>query len=325
MKTCVLGSFPKIPAGSGASVRSAVQRFERGAIGPRELSTTFRDVTARVVNLADAAHLDVTTDGQIRWYDLFDPLARDIDNFRPSGLLRLFDNNFYYRHPVITGRLQFQGGTLAAWTREAAALSRIPLKVALPGPFTVLALSEDQSYRDRARWLADVVDVLRLEADSLTGTGAVEVQWDEPALAALPGAERGEVRDVYAALTGGAQLVQSIALYWGLSARWLGGLEGLPVARVYVDAVSDPAVLAALAETVWPFEVGAGLLDARSVRAENPDEVLSRLEPVLRRQGADRVWLHPSSGLELLPPDRAEQKVLALGAIKNLINGQKGR
>lgn len=324
MKTCVLGSFPKIPSRPGASVRTAIQRFEKGSISPRELFQTFREVTERVVNLADAANLDVTTDGQIRWYDLFDPLARDIDNFRPAGLLRLFDNNFYYRHPVITGRLQFVGGTLTAWTREAVTVSRIPIKVAMPGPFTMLSLSEDKSYQDRVQLLSDIVEVLRLEADSLTGTGAVEIQWDEPALAASDDFEAADVRQVYSALTEKAVIPQSIALYWGQAGRWLPVFEGLSVARVYIDAVSDPDVMDRLAATEWPFEVGAGLLDARNVREENADEIARRIEPVLRRQGSDRVWLHPSSGLELLPPDRAERKVLALGTMKNLINGQKG-
>lgn len=325
MKTCVIGSFPKIPAGAGASVRTALQKFERGSIGPRELNATYRAVVERVVTLAQEAQLDLTTDGQIRWYDLFDPLGRDIDNLKPAGLLRLFDNNFYYRHPVITGRLQFQGGTLSAWTREAVALSSVPIKIALPGPFTIVALSEDQSYHDRSRLLADVVEVLQLEAQSLADTGAVEVQWDEPALAADPDAwTADDVHSVYGDLTQGASLAQAVAFYWGTSASWLRALEGLAVNRVYVDLVSDPQALKALSEQEWPFETGAGLLDARTVRAEDPEEVVRQLEPVIRRQGSDRVWLHPSSGLELLPPDRATAKVKALSTIKNLINGQKG-
>ncbi|WP_430626657.1 hypothetical protein [Sulfobacillus thermotolerans] len=183
MKTTIMGSYPKIPAGPGPSVRTAIQRFEKGQISPEQLYSTYESVVKRVVDLAADAQCDRTTDGQIRWYDLFDPVVRDLDNVYSAGLLRLFDNNFYVRHPVVTGRLQYQGGTLAAWSREAASLSRIPVTIVLPGLFTFLSMVEDKNYHNEETLLSDLVDVMRLTVRHLADTGIVEVQWDEPALA----------------------------------------------------------------------------------------------------------------------------------------------
>lgn len=324
MKTCVLGSFPKIPQGSGANVRSAIQRFERYAIGPKDLYLTYRQVIDRVFHLAQEAELDLTTDGQIRWYDLFDPLCRDIDNLNPAGLLRLFDNNFYYRHPVIIGRLQFQGGTVASWARDAVASSTVPVKVSLPGPLTVFSLAENKSYRNDQQLLEDIVEVLSLEAASLADSGIAEIQWDEPALAYGMKVDEATVKNAYATLLQGSDVTQAVALFWGESLPYLNVFKEVPVQRLYLDAVTDPGVLEALAQESLPYEVGVGLIDARNVRKEDLDWVASVLEPILERQGPDRVWVHPSSGLELLPPDRATEKVLSLRAIKKLINGQKG-
>lgn len=321
----MLGSFPKIPAGAGASVRTAIQRFERGQIGPRELYQTYRDVTGQVLGLAEEARLDMTTDGQIRWNDLFDPVVRDIDNVHSAGLLRLFDNNFYYRHPVITGRLQYQGGVLRAWAAEAASVSRVPMKVAIPGPFTTLALSENRSYADEEALLTDLVEVLRLEAESLVGAGIEEIQWDEPALAAKGRAFSPErVYAVLNRLLSDQVLPQSVALYWGEATPWIEVLQGLPIERLYLDAVTDPGVVEYLTARTVSVPVGVGLLDARNVRAENPDQLAATIRPIVERQGTGRVWVHPSSGLELLPPDRAADKVRLLGTLKSLINGTKG-
>ncbi|MCY0879725.1 MAG: synthase [Firmicutes bacterium] len=321
MKTCLVGSYPKIPAGPGASVRSAIQRFESGQISPRALHETYREVTQRVLTVAHSHGVDLTTDGQIRWNDLMDPLTRDVDNFRAAGLLRLFDNNFYYRHPVITGRLQFQGGTLAFWAREATALTSVPVMVALPGPFTVVALSEDQSYHDNARLLADVVEVLRLEAESLAGTGVVEVQWDEPALATASIAPSlSEVTSVYRELTEAAPLPMSVALYWGRSSPWMSAFQSLSLARLSLDLVHEPTLADRLAQDGWPCPVGLGVLNAREVRLESVEDIQRLVEPVLGRLGAD-VWIHPNSGLELLPPDRAEAKVALLGRLKAALGG----
>ncbi len=321
MKICTIGSYPKIPAGPGPSVRSAIQRFERGTIGPRDLYDTYHAVLQRTLGIAAQASLDATTDGQIRWYDFFDPLCRDIDNLQAGGLLRWFDNNFYYRHPIVNGRLQFQGGTLAAWAREAVAESTVPITVALPGPFTLHALAEDRSYHNTAALLADIVEVLQLEVASLNETGVWEVQWDEPALAAgITSVSVTEVQHVYRDLFGANVVRQSAALYWGSSGPWLSAFES--AARVSVDAVTDPGVLQALAADPGPFEVGLGLLDARDIRLEDPAQLAITIESFLAQYGSGRVWLHPSAGLELLPPDRAAEKVRLLKSVKRFVEGE---
>ncbi|SMC07328.1 5-methyltetrahydropteroyltriglutamate--homocysteine methyltransferase [Sulfobacillus thermosulfidooxidans DSM 9293] len=322
MKTTVMGSYPKIPAGSGPNVRSAIQRFEKGLLTPSQLFDTYSQVIGRVVDLAFEAQLDRTTDGQIRWYDLFDPVVRDLDNVQSAGLIRLFDNNFYVRHPLITGRLQYQGGTLAAWSREASQRSQVPVKVALPGLFTFLELAEDKSYGNQDALLADLIDVMRLTVKHLEDTGIVEVQWDEPALARNATLSQSLVEEAYRALLDPSiGLDQSIALYWGKSTPWIERLSSLPFSRIYVDAVSEPAILDVLSQTALPMDVGVGLLDARNVRLEEPSEVLQHLEPIILKQGPNKVWIHPNCGLEFLPPDRAEQKVRLLKDIKTLING----
>jgi 5-methyltetrahydropteroyltriglutamate--homocysteine methyltransferase len=325
MKTTIMGSYPKIPSGPGASVRSAIQRFEKGSISARQLYETYSRAVDRVVTLAEASHLDRTTEGQIRWYDLFDPVVRDLDNVTSAGLLRLFDNNFYVRHPVISGRLQYQGGTLAAWSREAVELSRVPVKIVLPGLFTFLSMAEDHNYHSEEALLTDLIDVMQLTAQNLKDTGIVEIQWDEPALAKYPGKwSRDIVHAAYQQLlsTELPAVEQSIALYWGPSAQWLDVFAELPLARISVDVISEPTVLNVLAEARLPVEVGLGVIDARNVRMEDPRAVLQMAGAVMKMQGEERVWIHPNCGLEFLPPDRAEMKVRLLSDIKTLMQGQ---
>ena len=321
MKTTVMGSYPKIPAGPGPNVRTAIQRFERGLLPPSQLFEIYHQVIGRVLNLAVETQLDRTTDGQIRWYDLFDPVVRDLDNVQSGGLIRLFDNNFYVRHPLITGRLQYQGGTLAAWCRESSSLSPVPLKVALPGLFTFLEMAEDKSYVDQDVLLDDLVDVMRLTIRYLAETGVVEVQWDEPSLArAKTPPSLSRIQHAYQSLLNAVPGIdQSIFLYWGQSASWFEGLSSLPFAGIYLDVVSDPRVLDVLSQNKLDLEIGLGVLDARNVRMEDPHAVLRTLEPVLHKQGTKNIWIHPSCGLEFLPPDRAEQKVRLLQTIKSLI------
>jgi 5-methyltetrahydropteroyltriglutamate--homocysteine methyltransferase len=326
MKTTVLGSYPKIPARSGPSVRQAIQRFERRAIGPRELERVQREATRRAIGVFQEAGLTRITDGQIRWNDLTDPVVRDTDNLIAGGLERFFDNNFYYRQPTVVGRLQYQGGVLAEWTRLAVADSSTPLKVALPGPITVAALADDKSYGNRAFLLADLVEVLALEAKSLARAGAVEIQWDEPAAVAGSPVDAAEAAAAWSALVAAnSDLEQSLALYFGPAGPWLEPIGDTGIRRVYLDLVADPSLAAGLSRERVPFEVGLGLLDARNVRLEDAGPVISTVRAVAECQGWDRVWLHPNAGLEFLPPDRAEAKVKWLGSLARTIEEEEHR
>ena len=316
MKTTVLGSYPKIPVRSGPSVRQAVQRFERRAIGPRELEQVMRAVTRRTISVFEEAGLTRVTDGQIRWNDLADPVVCDTDNVVHGGLERFFDNNFYYRVPTVVGRLQYQGGVLAEWTRQAHQAATRPLKVALIGPVTLTAMADDRSYRNRDLLLQDVVEILALEAASVAEAGAAEVQWDEPAAVAGPPVDRAQALAAWTALIASNPAVeQSLAFYFGPAGGWLDRLMDTGVRRVYLDLVTEPGLADRLSREALPFEVGLGLLDARNVRLEDRDAVLSVASRVAARQGAERVWLHPNAGLEFLPPDRAEAKVAWLGRL----------
>lgn len=323
MRITSLGAYPKIAKDEGASVRSAIQRFERHGINAVALDQTYRDVTDRVLGLAQATRLDLTTDGLIRWNDLFDAVVRDVDNVSSAGLLRFLDNNFYYRHPLIRGRLSFQGGVLAWSLRQSQLRSTVPLKAVLPGPFTFLKLSEDDSYHNRDRLLRDLVDVLRLEAKSLSDSGVAEIQWDEPALAYYPGWEVAEVKEILGALIHHAEIPQAVALYWGPEVHsWIEPLSGVGFDRIYCDAVTDPAVVPYLEGTSVACEVGLGLLDARQVSQEPVAQTARAVERVLAVQGEGKVWLHPNAGLELLPPDRAEDKLRTLASLRDAIEGR---
>ncbi len=323
MQITTVGTFPKIAKDHGPSVRTATQRFERRAINATDLDQGFRDVTQRVLGIAAENRLDLTTDGLIRWNDLFDGVVRDIDNVTSAGLLRFLDNNFYYRHPVIRGRLSYQGGVLRWWHQQAQQLSSVPLKVVLPGPLTFLKLAEDDSYHNRDRLLSDLVEVLRLEARSLRDLGAAEIQWDEPALAYYPGWDVHEVTDVLASLLQDAGIPQAIALYWGPNVHsWIDPLSQIGFDRVYCDAVSDPEVVPYLEHTTVQAEVGLGLIDSRQVSRESVATTARLVERVLAVHGDHKVWLHPNGGLELLPPDRAEQKVQLLASIRDAIEGR---
>lgn len=80
-------------------------------------------------------------DGMLRWHDLLRPFAEKLDGVEVDGLSRWFDNNLFYKKPVIVGEVKRTNKIL----KEYVYPSEIPnrrFKLVLPDPFTFTSLSE---------------------------------------------------------------------------------------------------------------------------------------------------------------------------------------
>ncbi len=324
MKTTIIGALPKLPVRyeEPDNVRRALNAFEAGRVGVANLETVEAATQARAIAWQEEARIDLLGDGQTRWQDLVSPLCLDLAGAEAGGLLRFFDNNTYYRHPVVTGRLRLEGRTLPGWFAEARALTSRPLKAALPGPFTFARLSEDRQYGDLESLLADAAEAIGLIAALMRHRGADLVELEEPALAREreAGARALGLRAVADAAARAGGPVR-LALYFGDPASWLDALADLPLDGVSFDLVSAPRTAEALASQTFPGRVGLGLVDSRDLRPEDPDALCARIEPIARRQGAERLFLHPTTSLEYLPSDGAVRKLDLLARTQRALEG----
>ena len=102
--TTVIGAYPKIGDDlSLQTLRRALHDFDRGAIDQSTLDAEFDRATERAVREIDSAGIDVPNHGCVRWDDLFAPFVRVWRNVSREGLERWFDNNTYFRIPVVSG------------------------------------------------------------------------------------------------------------------------------------------------------------------------------------------------------------------------------
>src|SRR2546428_4929627 len=142
VRTTLVGSYPRVSDRSlPVNLRQMLHQHDRGEIKDIELERAYQATIARVVKEQEEAGIDLLTDGQIRWDDLLTPLTRQLEGAHAGGLLRYFDNNVYYRHPVIEGPLRWRSQATVQDYRTAAAGTTIPVKAVLPGPITYASLS----------------------------------------------------------------------------------------------------------------------------------------------------------------------------------------
>jgi 5-methyltetrahydropteroyltriglutamate--homocysteine methyltransferase len=319
VKTTVIGAYPKI-SDEHQDLRRALHRHDRGELEADGLAGVLDESTRWAIGELDWAGIDVINDGQIRWDDLLAPFARAWSGCDRGPLERFYDNNTYFRQPVITGAITTAGTTLVRDFEFARREARGELKAAVCGPLTFATLAEDSHYRTLEDRILAVADAIAAEVRGLGKAGATLVDVEEPALVAHPehfALARAAIERIAAA---GVPL--ALQTYFFPADPLLDALAAFPVAQIGIDVRSRETHVLEKLNTVRQTVV-LGIVDARNTRVETERELVGLIEAALKKVPADHLWLAPTTGLEYLPHDVAVQKLKALVAAVHATGGVK--
>jgi len=275
---------------------------------------------ARAAALAGqaAAGLDVVTDGQPGWTDPITPLLAPLDGVRLGGPHRLPLGLQVARRPVVQARLRRHGPLLVDAWRHAAALTALPVKVTLPGPYTLAHAAEiaTTAYRHAAALADDLAALLAQEVTALVAAGARHIQIDEPLLLARPD-DAKLVRTMLEPLVdaAGAGTTVIISTYGADAVACYAQLNTLPGDIIAVDCAGRAGVCDAIAETGSGKPLALGLV-GNAAPLPAPDALRALLDRLLRRYIHDEVWVQPARGLTALTPAQADTALRRLTALR---------
>jgi 5-methyltetrahydropteroyltriglutamate--homocysteine methyltransferase len=185
-----------------AYLKEARQQRAAGAISDAE----FKAVEDRAVNEAIAlqleAGLDVITDGEMRRYAFFGHLVDATEGYDKYGgwAIPFHDeqgHELVFKRPVIVSKLKRIRPLCEEEYTYLRARTEHPKKVTLISAQQAAAYYDAQkskgAYASIDAYLADVVDLLRMEVDELIRLGCTYIQIDAPQYAALidPGIREG--------------------------------------------------------------------------------------------------------------------------------------
>jgi 5-methyltetrahydropteroyltriglutamate--homocysteine methyltransferase len=320
IKTTVVGNYPKVSSDKNVpNLRNALNQFDQKKISKEKLEEVYKATILRVLKEQEDAGIDIITDGQIRWDDLVTPFAKNIEGCEINGLLRFFNNNVYYRKPVIKSRIAFKDYTTLEDYKFAKANSFKKLKVVLPGPLTWAKLSLDEYYKNLRTLVKDFSQILRKEAQKLDQEGVEYIQFDEPSLCNFP-QEIGLVKESLKIITLGLKAKSILFLYFGSIKNLTSGLFDMPVDVIGIDLVSKPENLSAILEGDFKKEVILGCLDARNTKMEDEKEIFKLIEKVAKKIPPEKIYVSHSCGLEFLPHENALKKIKLLSSIAKQFN-----
>ena len=313
VKTTVVGAFPKISdQPGGQELRQALHKQDRGELSDLELESVYDAVTAGAIRELEATGIDVINDGQIRWDDLLAPFASAWRGVKRGPLERFYDNNTYFRQPLIEGPISSDGTTLVGAFGYAKAKATRKLKAAVAGPITFATLAIDKHYRSLEDRTLAVADAIAAEVKGLGAAGATLVDVEDPGL--VHAAQHIELaREAYRRIAA-AGVPIALQAYFFPADRILEALASFPVAQIGIDVRSRETTVLSRLNVFKGKTVVLGIVDARNTRLETATELGKIVDLALKLVPVESLWVAPTTGLEYLPHDVATKKLAALAA-----------
>jgi 5-methyltetrahydropteroyltriglutamate--homocysteine methyltransferase len=195
-----------------------------------------------------------------------------------------------------------------------------PIKVTVPGPFTMAAQADNQFYahpRDVAFAFADAV---REEVRELFAAGADVVQLDEPWMEARADAAREYGLETLQRALDGIEGTTALHICFGYplfvpdharTYRYLPELAAAPVDQISIETAQAKLDLAVLSQLSGKTVI-LGVIALDSADVESAETVEQRIRRALPHKPAEELIAAPDCGMKYLPREAAYAKLEAL-------------
>ena len=322
---------------------AGIAAARRGEFGPADLTEMLDDAVDLALRDQEEAGVDIVSDGEMRRAGFFTAEfyahLTGVRALPPERRLGAGGHDQQHRFEVLGPIAAPDGLGVIAEYRYASRRTKRPLKVTLPGPYTLsgrLTYGPGQVYAERNAAAEAFVPILRAELEGLAAAGATHIQIDEPSPAIHPDAPadfsalfNAAVEPVVGRVRLGAHLCFGNYLGRPLARRTyrpvLDAMLGFNVDELVLEfANREMAEVAILGEiTAAGRDVAAGAIDVKNSYIETAEDVAERIDAVLSAGvPPERLMLVPDCGFSQTARWMTRAKLGALVAGRDLVLGR---
>jgi len=300
----------------------ATRAYDRQEITKKQLSEAFDEASDEVIRAQLAAGFTYVTDGMLKWQDLLRPFTENLLGSGTGRLARWFNNNTFYRKPVIASELSRERDAVAEMACVRYLPTNVPWKAVLPAPYTFTKLSENRYYKSEADLMFAYARLLREEIEDLVKIGFRYVQLSDPSLVYQPDPTPKlkdaliQVSDALQVAIKGLPVRTCLQTYFGDFSSILPEALEFPVNDLGMDLYETN--MTELKGYQLGKGVALGCVDYRSSVVEDANESASVAKQIVRLMSSSKirdVFICPNCDLEFLPWERAQQKMKIIGAV----------
>jgi 5-methyltetrahydropteroyltriglutamate--homocysteine methyltransferase len=318
----------------GERLPPRVRARELWRVAPELLDEAQDDAT--VLALADQhrAGVDIVTDGEMRresYSNNFATALEGVDLDRPGEAIDRTGRPVPV--PRVTGPIRRRYAVEAPYVEFLRSRTDRPIKVTLPGPFTMTQQAQNDYYPDEATLALAYAEAVNEEVRDLFAAGVDVVQLDEPYVQARPERAREYALPAIDRALAGATGTTVLHVCFGYGKH----VANKPAGYAFLDELDATAADEISLECAQPRldlellsrlpskRIHVGVLDLRDVTIETPEVVAARLRDALGRIPAERIVVAPDCGMKYLPRDVAFGKLRNMVLGRDLVRGELGR
>jgi 5-methyltetrahydropteroyltriglutamate--homocysteine methyltransferase len=285
------------------------------------LQQAWDDATVWAIHEQERAGLDIVTDGEMRRESYSNRFATALDGVDMENHGTALDRSgepvpvprvigeIRRRHPVQVRDLEF----LKAHTDK-------PVKITVPGPFTMAQQAQDDFYGDPEALALAYAGAVNGEIKDLFAAGADVVQLDEPYMQARPEKARAYGLKALDRALEGVEGTTALHICFGYAAliherpegyNFLPELAQTALKQVSIETAQSDLDCAVL-EKLPGKTIILGVLDLSTHEIETPETVAGRIRRALPHVDAERIIVAPDCGLKYLPREVAFGKMKAM-------------
>jgi 5-methyltetrahydropteroyltriglutamate--homocysteine methyltransferase len=313
-----------------------VRAKELWRIAPGYLAQAQDDATVLAIRAQERAGLDILTDGEIRRESYSNHFATELEGVDLDNPGTALDRSGHPNPvPRITGPIRRPHAVEVAdleFLRANMSHPVQPVKMTVPGPFTMSQQAQNDHYPDLEAAAMDYAAAVNAEIRDLFAAGADIVQIDEPYMQARPDAARQYGLAALNAALAGVEGTTAVHICFGYAAiiherpsgySFLPELAGCPVDQISIETGQsglDLGVLADLADKT----IILGVIDLSDHDVEPAALVASRVRRAFEYLPPPQLVIATDCGMKYLPRASAEGKMRSMAEAARLLRAELG-
>ena len=330
LPTMLVGSFPQPEwlidrAKLAGRFPPRVRARELWRIPEPFLAEAQDDATIVAIRAQEEAGIDIITDGEIRresYSNRFATALEGVDLDNPGTAL----DRSGHPNPVprVVGKIRRLRPVEVDDLRFLKAHTTRPVKITVPGPFTMAQQAQIDAYGGSRELAAmDYATAVNEEIRDLFAAGADVVQIDEPYMQARPEEARAYGLKALNRALEGVTGTTAVHICFGYAAiiharpeaySFLPELAGCSCRQVSIETAQSNLDCSVLA-TLPGKKIVLGVIDLSKHEVESPETVAARIRRALPYVAAENLIIAPDCGMKYLPRESA------IGKLESMVAG----
>ena len=280
----------------------------------KTLRKQFNKEKSRLLKIQSKNRFNYITDPLIDWDDNIRPFTDNLKGIEKGPLTRYYENNTFYRQPIITNKITTSGKILKNSICFDLFSNKSKSKVDILDPFTFYDLSANEFYKSEEEAINAFADIIKKELNSIKKDIEL-IQFNAPSLARVKEKEQLDIiRKAMVKIVKGLDVTTCLNLWGSDVSDTLDAFQDFPVDIIGIDFTTSK--IDRFDQIDINKGLACGLIDAKNTKMEKTSEIIRELKNIKELFKPTSLAVIPSWDFEFIPETFACKKLDIMKQIK---------